>query len=75
MSHLEGNRNARSARTIARQHSERNRISLPRTLMVARCLPVHETQVQNAHNAFYTLIRQGIAGPAGAPLKSREQQL
>ena len=24
---------------MARQHSERNRISLPRTLMVARCLP------------------------------------
>lgn len=37
--HLEGNKKARSERMMARQHSERNRISLPRTLMVARCLP------------------------------------
>lgn len=40
--HLEGNRNALSVRMMARQHSERNRISLPRTLMVARCLPIRE---------------------------------
>ena len=38
--HLDGNKKALSVRMMARQHSERNRISLPRTLMVARCLPV-----------------------------------
>lgn len=73
ISFLEGNRKARSERMMARQHSERNRISLPRTLIVARCFPAHAGRIEGECNSSFSAT-QSISQHRRRPLINSEYE-